>query len=81
MIHCPTFEDAVKATGKDFRCERTTSGYYRLVCGDYIVLDDSACEDVDGTEEEAKAFFSEYLMSEVVPEEMKIFHYGRYILK
>ena len=48
-----SFEDVVKATGKNFECEQSISGYYRLVCDGKIILDDSACEDVNGTEQEA----------------------------
>lgn len=42
-----SFEDVVKATGKNFECEQSISGYYRLVCDGKIILDDSACEDVN----------------------------------
>lgn len=50
-----TFEQIVKATGKNFTCEETISGYYRLMCDGKIILDDSACEYVQD-EESAKAF-------------------------
>ena len=76
-----TFEEVVAATGKNFTCEQAISVYYRLMCDDEIILDDSACEDVNGTEEEAKDFFKEYLLSEVVPEDKKTFRCGMYFLK
>lgn len=76
-----TFEQVVKATGKNFTCEQSASGYYRLVCDGEVILDDSACEDVNGTEEEAKDFFKEYLLSEEVPEDKKVFRCGMYFLK
>lgn len=76
-----TFEQVAKATGKNFTCERSASGYYRLMCDGETVLDDSACEDVNETEEEAKNFFKEYLLSEEVPEEKKEFRCGMYFLK
>jgi len=66
-----SFEDVVKATGKNFECEQSISGYYRLVCDGKIILDDSACEDVNGTEKEAKDFFAEYLLEYEVPEDKK----------
>ena len=75
-----TFEQIVKATGKNFTCEETISGYYRLMCDNKIILDDSACEDVQD-EESAKAFFSEYLLWNNVPESKKIFRCGRYLLR
>lgn len=65
-----TFEQIVKATGKNFTCEETISGYYRLMCDNKIILDDSACEDVQD-EESAKVFFSEYLLWNNVPESKK----------
>lgn len=76
-----SFEDVVKATGKNFECERSISGYYRLVCDGKIILDDSACEDVNGTEEEAKDFFAEYLLEYEVPEHKKEYRCGLCFLK
>lgn len=76
-----TFDAVVAATGKNFTCEQTNSGYYRLTCDDDIILDDSACEDVNGTEEEAKNFFTEYLLNNEVPEDKKTFRCGMYFLK
>lgn len=75
-----TFEQIVKATGKNFTCEETISGYYRLMCDGKIILDDSACEDVQD-EESAKAFFADYLLWNNVPESKKIFRCGRYFLR
>lgn len=75
-----TFEQIVKATGKNFTCEDTISGYYRLMCDNKIILDDSACEYVQD-EESAKAFFADYLLWNNVPESKKIFRCGRYFLR
>lgn len=76
-----TFEEVVAATGKNFTCEKTISGYYRLMCDGEIILDDSACEDVNGTEEDAKDFFMEYLLNEEVTEDKKTLRCGMYFLK
>lgn len=76
-----SFEDVVKATGKNLECKQSISGYYRLVCDGKIILDDSACEDVNGTEQEAKDFFAEYLLEYEVPEDKKEYRCGLCFLK
>ena len=76
-----SFDIVVKATGKNFECEQSISGYYRLVCDGKIILDDSACEDVNGTEQEAKDFFAEYLLEYEVPEDKKEYRCGLCFLK
>lgn len=77
-----TFEDVVAATGKNFQCELSLSGdYYRLVCDGSPVIEDSACEDLYGTEESVKEFFTEYLLENEVPEDKKELRCGRYFLK
>lgn len=75
------FEAVVKATGKDFYCEETISGYYRLMCDEDIVLDDSACEDVNEDEDTALAFFTGYLLENEVPEDKKTMVCGVWKLK
>lgn len=75
------FEEVVKATGKDFRCEKTISGYYRLMCGEDIIHDDGACEDVNEDEETALAFYRSYLLEDEVPEDRKELIGGMWSLK
>ena len=46
MLPQDYFDAAVKLSGKNFRIEESISGYYRLLCDEDIIHDDSACEDV-----------------------------------
>lgn len=54
----PTFEEAVKATGKNFTYEQSICGSYHLFCDGELIIDGSACEDLNGTEQDAKDFFA-----------------------
>lgn len=75
------FIQIVEATGKEFRIEKTISGYYRLMEGDNIYHDDSADEDVNGTYEEAEAYFANMILEHEVPEDMKVMRGGVWFLK
>ena len=77
----PTFEEAVKATGKKFTYEQSICGSYHLFCDGELIIDGSACEDLNGTEQDAKDFFANYLLEYEVPNEKKIPHFGSYLLK
>ena len=48
-------------TVNGYTVTRSISGYWRLMRGDELIYDDSACEDLNGDEETATAFFIEYL--------------------
>ena len=75
------FQDIVKATGKDFHVEQTIGGHYRLMVGENIYFDDSCCEDVNGTKEEAEAYFAALLLEDEVPQEKKQMRCGIWFLK
>ena len=75
------FIQIVEATGKKFRIEKTISGYYRLMEGDDIYHDDSSDEDVNGTYEEAEAYFANILLEHEVPEGKKEMRCGLWVLK
>lgn len=64
MITIPSaqemFNKAVENSGLNFSVKKSISGYYRLFLNDEIILDDSACEDVQD-EESALYFFAEYI--------------------
>ena len=68
------FDRIVSATGKKYYIERSISGYYRLMLDGEPVFDDSAAEEVNEDRETTEAFFANYLLEYVVPED-KI---GRY---
>ena len=70
------FFDIVSATGKDYYIERSISGYYRLMLDGEPVFDDSAAEDPNEDRETAEAFFANYLLEYVVPEEKKAIKNG-----
>lgn len=74
------FEKIVKATGKPFCVEKTMGGYYRLMCGEDIIHDDSACEDVY-SEEDACGFYGDILLEDEVPAEKKELRGGIWFLK
>lgn len=74
------FEKIVKATGKPFSIEKTMGGYYRLMCNDDIIHDDSACEDVYN-EGDALGFYSDFLLEYEVPEGKKEWRFGGWSLK
>lgn len=56
------FEDAVNKSGRNFRIEKSISGYYRLLLDDEIKCDDSAFEDVQ--DEESALYYFAYLINE-----------------
>lgn len=63
-INFPTpqkeFDRAVAASNKNFTYEQAKGGYYRLLCDDEIIHDDSAYEDVYALDS-ALYFFAEYI--------------------
>ena len=65
------FDRIVSATGKKYYIERSISGYYRLMLDGEPVFDDSAAEEVNEGREMAEAFFANYLLEYVVPEDKK----------
>lgn len=75
------FTQIVEATGKEFRIEKTIIGYYRLMEGDNIYHDDSSDEDVNGSYEEAEAYFGNMLLEYEVPEDKKEMRGGIWFLK
>lgn len=75
-----TFNEIVKATERNFTIEMSVSGYYRLMEDGEVYFDDSCCEDLNGSLEEAEAFFGNLLMEEVVPAEKKIMKGGIWFL-
>lgn len=44
-----------------YEVEKTISGYYRLVRDEEIIIDDSACEDVNEDRATAEGYFEAYL--------------------
>lgn len=76
-----TFNEIVKATGKDFTIEKSISGYYRLMLDGEAYHDDSACEDVNEDYDTAEAFFGSLLMDNEVPEDKKVMRCGVWFLK
>ena len=70
------FDRIVSATGKDYYIERSISGYYRLMLDGEPVFDDSAAEEVNEGREMAEAFFANYLLEYVVPEDKKTIKNG-----
>lgn len=65
------FEKIASATGKKYYIERSISGYYRLMLDGEPVFDDSATEELNEDRETAEAFFANYLLEYVVPEDKK----------
>lgn len=76
-----TFNEIVKATGKDFTIEKSISGYYRLMLDGDTYHDDSDCEDVNEDYDTAEAFFGNLLMENEVPEDKKVMRCGVWFLK
>ena len=70
------FDRIVSATGKDYYIERSISGYYRLMLDGEPVFDDSATEELNEDRETAEAFFANYLLEYVVPEDKKTIKNG-----
>lgn len=57
------FQKIVEKTGKNFYCKNSSfdKDFYILMCGDDPILNDTACEDQYGTEEDVLDYFAEYL--------------------
>ena len=70
------FDKVVSTTGKDYYIERSISGYYRLMLDGEPVFDDSAAEELNEDRETAEAFFANYLLEYVVPEDNKTINNG-----
>ena len=75
------FMSVVRATEKNFRINRSISGYYRLMLDGEPIIDDSACEDLNEDYETAEAFFMQYLLEYEVPESKKELKGGVWVLK
>lgn len=75
------FSEIVNTTERNFTIEKTISGYYRLMENGEVYFDDSACDEVNGSLENAEAFFVNLLMGEVVPAEKKYMKCGIWFLK
>lgn len=56
----PLFDEVCAKSNNLYEVERSISGYYRLYKNGKLILDDSACEDVQ-EEESAYSFFAEYI--------------------
>lgn len=54
------------------RCINPEDERYRLMRGEDIILDDSACEDYYGTQDEVAEAFASYVRECVQPEEQKV---------
>lgn len=46
---------------KKYTLEKTISGYWRIMGGNEIIFDDSACEEMNGSREQAEAFLQQYI--------------------
>ena len=66
------FSAIINATGKNFEIEKSVSGSYRLLLDGEPIIDDSACEDVNGDYETAVDYYSNYLLEYEVPKDKKI---------
>lgn len=75
------FMNVVRATEKNFRINRSISGYYRLMLDGEPIIDDSACDDLNKDYETAEAFFTRYLLEYEVPESKKELKCGVWVLK
>ena len=75
------FMDVVRATEKNYRINRSISGYYRLMLDGEPIIDDSSCEDTNEDYETAEAFFTRYLLEYEVPESKKELKGGVWVLK
>ena len=75
------FMNVVRATEKNFRINQSISGYFRLMLDGELIIDDSACDDVNEDYETAEAFFMRYLMEYEVPESKKELRCGVWFLK
>ena len=75
------FMNVVRATEKNYRINRSISGYYRLMLDGEPIIDDSACEDTNEDYETAEACFTRYLLEYEVPESKKELRCGNWYLK
>ena len=75
------FMSVVRATEKNFRINRSISGYYRLMLDGEPIIDDSACDDLNKDYATAEAFFVRYLLEYEVPENKKELKGGVWFLK
>lgn len=46
-----------------YTLEQSITGYWRLIKDGNLFYDDPTCEDLNGTEEQARYFFDDYLMT------------------
>ena len=70
------FERIVSATGRNYYIKRSISGYCRLMLDGEPVFDDSAAEEANEDRETAEAFFANYLLEYVVPDNKKTIKNG-----
>lgn len=75
------FQRVVAATGRNYHIKKSISGYYRLMLDDEPIIDDSACEDLNGDYDTAEGYFISYLLEYAVPEQRKEFKFGNWVLK
>ena len=75
------FMDVVRATEKNYRINYSMSGYYRLMLDGELIIDDSACDDLNEDYATAEAFFMRYLLEYEVPENKKTLRCGIWVLK
>ena len=75
------FMNVVRATEKNYRINRSISGYYRLMLDGEPIIDDSACKHTNEDYETAEAFFTRYLLEYEVPESKKELRCGIWVLK
>lgn len=75
------WKKVVEATGKNFRIEQSISGYYRLLQDDELIIEDSACGDLNEDYDTAEGFFANYLLEYEVPKDKKTLRCGCYFLK
>lgn len=50
-----------KTMKKKYNLEKTISGYWRIMEGKEIIFDDSTCEEMNGSREQAEAFLQQYI--------------------
>ena len=75
------FMNVARATEKNSRINYSISGYYRLMLDGELIIDDSACDDLNKDYATAEAFFMRYLLEYEVPESKKELRCGVWVLK
>lgn len=75
------FANVVEATGKNFEIEQSMTGYFRLMLEGRPIVDLPYSDELNGSYEEAEAYFVEYLLEHEVPEENKVMRCGQWFLK